>query len=97
MGEGASRGEATNTASLIFRNKQTINMTTVIERDGRGHPGWPVRNLETRRIDLSQKAAAKHFRIPESVLSAHLNKKFENADGLHFERVNLAPQKNHVL
>ena len=91
---GAGKGDAqwgsTNTASFNYRNKGTINVTTVIEREGRGHPGWPVRNLETKHIFLSQKAAAEAFGIPEGILSAHLNGKFPEANGLHFERVNLS-------
>jgi hypothetical protein len=90
MGEDASRGEAINTASLIFRNQQTINITTVLDREGRGHPGWPCRNLETKRVFFSQKEAARAFDIPQKVLSGHLKGKFPDADGLHFERVNLA-------
>jgi len=87
--EGA-RGGPVNTASLTFSNKQTINVTTVLDREGRGHPGWPVRNLETKRIFFSQREAALAFDIPEGVLSGHINGRFPDVDGLHFERVNLA-------
>lgn len=90
-GEGSARGAVTNTSSFLFRSPQTVNVLTVVEREGRGHPGWPVRNLETKRIDLSQKSAAQHFGIPEKVLSGHLNGKFDDVDGLHFERVSLTP------
>jgi hypothetical protein len=86
------RGGPENIASFNFRNSQTINVTTVIDRDGRGHPGWPVRNLETKHIFLSQKEAAKAFDIPQSLMSGHINGKFPDIDGLHFERVNLVPQ-----
>ena len=87
-GSIAQRG-MTNTASLIFRNKQTINITTVLEREGRGHPGWPCRNVESKRIFFSQREAAMAFDIPEGILSGHLAGKFPEAHGLHFERVNL--------
>jgi hypothetical protein len=90
MGGGNTRGALTNTASFVFNSPQTVKVTTVLDREGRGHPGWPVRNLETKRIDLSQKSAAAFFGIPENILSGHLNGKFADADGLHFERVNLA-------
>lgn len=88
--EGNARGGLTNAASFNFRNKQTINVTTVLDREGRGHPGWPVRNIETKRIFFSQKEAAEVFGIPENVLSGHLNGKFPDVDGLHFERVSLS-------
>lgn len=88
--ENDAQGGLINTASLIFRNQQTINVTTVLDRDGRGHPGWPVRNLETKRVFFSQKEAADAFGVPEGLISGHIKGKFENVDGLHFERVNLA-------
>lgn len=84
----AQRGSS-NAASFVFRNKQTINVTTVLDREGRGHPGWPVRNLETKKIFFSQREAAKAFDIKEGILSGHLNGKFEDANGFHFERVSL--------
>lgn len=83
------RGGPGNTASQFFNNKSTINITTVIEREGRGHPGWPVRNLETKQVFLTQKDAADAFNIPESLMSGHVNGKFPDIDGLHFERINL--------
>lgn len=85
------RGGSYNTASYIYGKKHTINVTTVLDREGRGHPGWPVRNLETKQIFLSQKDAANKFGIPQNVLSAHIHGKFPDVDGLHFERVNLQP------
>jgi hypothetical protein len=92
MGESGVQGAPTNTASLIFRNKQTINITTVLDREGRGHPGWPVRNLESKRIFFSQKEAAEAFGIPAPLMSGHIHGKFPDIDGLHFERVNLVQQ-----
>ena len=62
----------------------------MIDREGRGHPGWPVRNLETKHVFLSQKEAANAFNIPESLMSGHINGKFPDVDGLHFERINFA-------
>lgn len=78
-----------NTASFTFRSPQTINITTVVDRDGRGHPGWPVRNLEMNRIFFSQREAASAFDISEGALSGHLQGKYPDVAGLHFERVNL--------
>jgi hypothetical protein len=91
MSGADAQGGSANTASFIFRNKQTIKVTNVLARDGRGHPGWPVQNLETKKIFFSQKQAAEAFNIPEGNLSGHLQGKFPDVDGLHFERVNLVP------
>ena len=86
--EGLQRGPF-NAASFVFSNKQTISVTTVLDRDGRGHPGWPVRNLETKQIFFSQGEAARAFDVSESVLSGHLKGKIPDVYGLHFERVSL--------
>jgi hypothetical protein len=95
VGEGTARGGVANTASLslIFRNQQSIKVTTVLDREGRGHPGWPCRNLETKRTFLSQREAANYYGIPEGILSGHITGKFPDANGLHFERVNLVEAK----
>lgn len=89
MDEDAAQGGTFNIASLIFRDHGTVNITTVLDREGRGHPGWPCRNLETKRIFFSQREAAMAFGIPEGLLSGHLRGNFPDVDGLHFERVNL--------
>ena len=91
MGGANARGGFANTASINFSNKARINITTVLDREGRGHPGWPVQNLETKQVFFSQRDAAKAFNIPEGVLSGHLQGKFPDVDNLHFERVNLVP------
>jgi hypothetical protein len=85
------RGGPTNTASINFSNRSAINIINVLDREGRGHPGWPVRNLETKRVFLSQKEAADAFGVTEHLMSGHLRGKFDNIDGFHFERVNLVP------
>lgn len=90
VSEGIARGEISNTASFNFRSPNTVNVITVLERDGRGHPGYPVRNVETKHVFLSQHEAARAFGVSESLISGHLNGKFPDVDGLHFERVNIA-------
>jgi hypothetical protein len=90
-----------NTASrsFVFRSPQTINVASVLDREGRGHPGWPVQNLETKQVFFSQKQAANAFNIGEGTLSSHLKGKFPDADGLHFNRVNLVSvsQEKHTM
>jgi hypothetical protein len=89
--------DSANTASFsfLFKSPQK-NITTVLVRDGRGHPGWPVQNLETSRVFFSQKQAADAFNIGEGTLSSHLKGKFSDANGLHFQRVNLTPIRSEV-
>lgn len=80
-----------NIASHFSFGDKTINITTVLNRAGRGHPGWPVQNLETNQVFFSQKQAADAFGISETFLSGHLQGKYPDANGLHFQRVNLVP------
>lgn len=89
MGGGNAQRGLNNTASFIYGKNHVVNVTTVLDREGRGHPGWPVRNIETKRNFLSQVEAAKYFDVSESVLSGHLNGKFPDVNGLHFERISL--------
>ena len=70
---------------LFFPNNP--NIVTTIHNGTRGHPGFCVRNLE-HMIDFpTQGVAAKTFDISPALLSSHLNGKFDNVNGLHFERV----------
>ena len=85
----AQRGTVNTASHFSFGNRQIVTITTVFDRGGRGHPGWPVRNLETGTIFSSQRAAASAFDIKEGILSGHLTGKFPDAAGLHFERINL--------
>ena len=71
----------------FFNNRPNTEIVTVIHNGYRGHPGFIVRNLETRLTFSSQREAAKHFGISPSILSSHLNGKFQDACGLHFERI----------
>lgn len=71
----------------IFSNKQITNVVTVIEREGRGHPGYLVRCLETGQTFISQAEAASVMNVSPSMLSSHINGSFDNVNGLHFHRL----------
>jgi hypothetical protein len=74
---------------LAFLSNQRTNVVAVIERAGRGHPGYLVRCLETGEIYLSQIEAASAINTYPSVMSGHLQGKLPDVHGMHFERVNL--------
>jgi len=77
--------------NLLSKNSGNhTNVVAVVEKEGRGHPGYLVKCLETGEILSSQQQMANKFGIPESVLSDHLRGRFDNANGLHFERLNVA-------
>lgn len=46
-----------------------------------------VRCNETGEVFASQNRAADLLKIPKSLLTGHLNGKFESANGLTFERI----------
>lgn len=74
------------TLNFFSRNQNNIGDTivTVIERDGRGHPGYLVRCIETGEVYSSQKQVAKAYGRPDSVLSLHMRGKRQDFAGHHF-------------
>jgi hypothetical protein len=62
-------------------------IVTVLHSGTRGHPGFRIRNIETGKEFLSQNEAAKAFNISPSNLSSHLNGKYNEVEGYHFERI----------
>ena len=91
-GVGILHSEVTNTASpFSFGNKQSINIITVLESQ-KGHPGWPIRCIETGQKWLSQGAGAEALDVSKSMMSSHISKNIpDNIHGLHFERMSLVP------
>jgi len=82
-----------NTASFIFgKNEQTVNVLNVPNSGNQDYLGLACRNVESGRVFLSQKKAADTFSISEGYLSNHLKGRYPDANGLHFERVNLVPK-----
>jgi len=73
--------------NFLSRNN---NVVSVVEREGRGHPGYIVRCIETGDMFLSQKEVAKAYNCPDSILSMHLRGKIPDFAGHHFERVGIA-------
>jgi len=74
-----------NVGTIINRSK---NVDVVIKYlNARNYNAQPVRCLETLQEFPSQEEAAEAFKMTSSILSQHLNGKFENAKGLHFERI----------
>ena len=71
----------------FFSNKQMVNVVSVVEREGRGHPGYMVRCLETGVRYVTQEDAAKAIGADPTIMSRHINGIFDNAKGLHFERI----------
>lgn len=77
---------------LLFSSKN--NIVTVVEQEGRGHPGYVVRCLETGLTYSTQGEAARAYNVSPSMISSHINRKIDNVNGLHFERVHLSDLEN---
>ena len=86
---GSDRLDGESVRSLLFFSNGN-NLVTSIEREGRGHPGYIVRCLETNQIFGSQNKAANAMRISEKLISKHINGEFDHANGYHFERIQAA-------
>ncbi len=63
------------------------DIITTVHNGHRGHPGFRTRNLETGAMFNTQADAASAFGVSERNLSQHLNGKYSNAEGFHFERL----------
>jgi hypothetical protein len=77
--------ETVTVRPLSFFSKQSV--VTVIEREGRGHPGYLVQCKETGDIFLSQAEAARNAGTSAANMSSHLTGKFPDIYGLHYERI----------
>lgn len=76
--------QVTMRSLFLFSNH---NKVVVNEREGRGHPGYIVRCLETLIEFPTQADAARAMDLSPAVLSSHINGRFDNVNGYHFERV----------
>lgn len=91
------RGKAHLNGHTVFTFENSSHNTvlndsviTVLEREGRGHPGYLVRHKESDLVYDSQKAAADAFDFNYTHMSDHLNGRKEDIFGQHFERLHLA-------
>lgn len=71
-------------------HKSTLNLVNVMEREGRGHPGYLTRCVETGLTYLTQTEAALANGIHPTRMSDHLNGRLSHVGGLHFERICMA-------
>lgn len=73
--------------SLSVFSKQGDIVVTTVHTGSRGHSGFRVKNLEDGRVFATQADAAREYGISPSILSCHLNGKYKDAQGSHFERI----------
>jgi len=76
---------------LFSNHNKIINVVAVIEREGRGHPGYSVMCKETGDFFFSQNGAAAWAGVSDANMSLHVRGKLPDVDGWHFERVPAIP------
>jgi|KBSMisStaDraftv2_1062788.scaffolds.fasta_scaffold27891_6 hypothetical protein len=74
-----------NIRPFAFFSKQ--NVVTVIEREGRGHPGYLVKCLETGDIFRTQGDAARALGVDGKTMTRHILGDLPHVNDLHFERL----------
>jgi hypothetical protein len=87
--EGVTDLLSSSVRPLAFFSKQIVNIVTVIEREGRGHPGYLTICEETKEIFRTQGAAARHIGVTATAMSRHMLGDLPHINGLHFTRVAL--------
>lgn len=87
------RGVSTQPLSILSDNvthgdySPITSIVNVLEREGRGHPGYLLYCPELDRIFRSGVEASQETGIPQGVISGVVTGKFPDADGLHFKRI----------
>ncbi len=79
--------KVTVTPFSLLSNRQTNNVINIIHKEGRGHPGYPVFDLDDKILYNTQGLAAKALNAWPSVVSGHLNGKLSDVNGHHLIRV----------
>lgn len=90
--EGSGKIASDNVArsfSFLGNSSVEINPVVTIHQGTTGNPGFVTRCINTGELFETQKAAARAFDIPESLLSGHLNKGLTLQEGLSFERIGI--------
>lgn len=72
---------------IQYKSPTINNIVTVIEREGRGHPGYRVRCIETGKTFLSQSQAAFDMGLDANKISRQLNGTMIHVDNFTFERL----------
>lgn len=79
--------KVTVTPFSLLSNRQTNNIVNVIHKEGPGHPGYPVWDLDDKKLYFTQGEVAKALGTWGSVVSGHLNGKLDDVNGHHLIRV----------
>jgi hypothetical protein len=73
--------------NFLSRQNASGNVTTVMSREGRGHPGYITRWLEQKIDYETQGLAAQEHGVHPTVMSRHIQGILPDINGQHFERV----------
>lgn len=92
VGNAASDGPDVATVrsfnfNFLSRQIESGNVTTVITREGRGHPGYITRWVEEGIDYETQGLAASEQGVDPTVMSRHIRGILPDVNGQHFERI----------
>jgi hypothetical protein len=73
--------EVTVTPFSLLSNRMTNNVINIVRKEGRGHPGYPVFDLDDNLLYLTQGEAARALNASNSVVSGHLKGKLTDVNG----------------
>jgi hypothetical protein len=79
--------KVTVTPFSLLSNRMTNNIVNVVHREGRGHPGYPVFDLDENILYMTQGLAAKALKTSDSIVSGHLKGKLPDVNGHHLVHV----------
>lgn len=84
---GADGHSRVTVRPFSFFSKQIVSVVNVIEREGRGHPGYITRCLETMEDFITQGDAARSAGVDDNTMSRHIRGMIPDIKGLHYQRV----------
>jgi len=70
-----------------FFSTNNNHVVQVVEREGRGHPGYLIEKLGSKERFLSQHELAKTLGVSDSIVSGHLKGKIPDILGEQYVRV----------
>lgn len=73
--------------NFLFFSKQTQKIVNVIEREGRGHPGYITECVETGERWVTQSIAAKDVGTIPIYMSKHVRGLIPDIYGKHYRRI----------
>jgi hypothetical protein len=86
---GLKTADTSVTMRSLFAFASPQSIVNVVAREGRGHPGYVIHNVDTDQYFRSQNATAKFLGTTDHVVSRHLRGELPHVKGNRLERVSI--------